>query len=99
MEVGTLVDITAIINGIIALIFALVSAFVIPWLKNKLSDHNYQMLVNMVRVGVQAAEMIYGAGKGAEKKKYVLDLLASGGFAVDIDSVDAMIEAEVLKLQ
>lgn len=93
------VDLTPIINGAIALIFALVSAFVIPWLKNKLSDHNYQMLANMISVGVRAAEMIFGAGKGAEKKAYVLDLLANSGFAVDLDSVDAMIEAEVLKLQ
>ena len=45
------------------------------------------------------AEQIYvGAGRGEEKKAYVLEWLAARNITVDTDKLDAMIEAAVYEL-
>jgi uncharacterized iron-regulated membrane protein len=95
-----LIDVTAAVNAAIAILFALVSFHVIPWLKQNTSKQNYDALATLVRAGVQAAEQIFaGAGKGEEKKKFVLKLLSENGYEVDVEAVNAMIEAEVRELE
>ena len=49
-------DITPIINAVIALIAALISAFVIPWLKRKMAAIDTAQLEAWVKIGVSAAE-------------------------------------------
>jgi hypothetical protein len=94
-----LTDITPIINGMVALIAAAVSAFLIPWIKSKLTSEQRSELVAWVKIAVAAAEQVYtGSGRGAEKKQYVLDFLTSKGLTVDEDSVNAAIEAAVQQL-
>jgi hypothetical protein len=52
-----------------------------------------------VKIGVAAAEQLYkGQGRGEEKKKYVLEFLASMGFTVDEEAINAAIEAAVNQL-
>ena len=49
---------------------------------------------------VEAAEMVYnGAGRGAEKKAYVLDYLTRKGYKLDSDNIDKLIESAVLELK
>lgn len=92
-------NITVIINAVIALIAAVVSTFLIPWIKSKTTAQQREELVAWVKIAVSAAEQIYkGSGRGADKKQYVLDFLANNGFTVDTDSVDAAIEAAVKQL-
>ena len=51
-------------------------------------------------VGVKAAEMIYTeSGMGDAKKKYVRKFLESKGYKLDIETVDALIEATVRDMQ
>lgn len=89
-------DITPVVNGIIALIAAVVTAFVIPWIKSKTTATQREEINAWVRIAVTAAEQIYsGVGKGKEKKKYVLDFLAEKNLRVDEESVDLMIESAV----
>ena len=87
-------DLTPIINIIIALLGALVTAFVIPWIKRKLSKEDQENLIFWVKIAVSAAQQI----SGAERLKYVLNFLKSKGFDVDLPEVQAAIEAEVLRL-
>ena len=92
-------NITVIINAVIALIAAIVSTFLIPWIKSKTTAQQREELVAWVKIAVSAAEQIYkGSGRGADKKQYVLDFLAKNGFTVDTDSVNAAIEAAVKQL-
>lgn len=92
-------NITVIINAVIALIAAVVSTFLIPWIKSKTTAQQREELVAWVKIAVSAAEQIYiGSGRGADKKRYVLDFLANNGFTVDTDSVNAAIEAAVKQL-
>ena len=93
------IDLTQIILAVIALISAVLTGFVIPWLKNKLTDHQYDTLVSLVRVGVFAAEQLFTKEMWKEKKQYVVDLLLENGYKVDVTAVDALIEATVRELR
>ena len=95
-----MIDLTPIANSIIALIAALISAFLIPYIKSKISAEKYAEVQEWVTVAVRAAEMIYtGTGRGAEKKQYVRDFLADKGYTLDIDSIENLIESAVLDLK
>ena len=51
-------------------------------------------------IAVEAAEMIYvGAGRGEEKKQYVIDFLNSKGFTLNTAEIENLIEAAVLELK
>ena len=93
------IDLTQIILAVIALISAVLTGFVIPWLKTKLTDHQYDTLATLVRVGVFAAEQLFTSDMWKEKKEYVVNLLLENGDKVDITAVDALIEATVRELR
>ena len=57
-------DYTQIISAVIALISALVSAFLIPWLKTKIDANKLQTIKTYVEIGVKAAEQLYAATDG-----------------------------------
>ena len=50
------IDLTQIILAVITLIGALISRYLIPWLKAKLDDRQTEALNAIVRVAVYAAE-------------------------------------------
>lgn len=92
-------DLTPIVNAVIALIAAIVTTFLIPWIKSKIDAAKLAQIVEWVGIAVRAAEQIYNeSGMGEKKKQYVLDFLASKGFTLDPDSINAMIEAAVKNL-
>ena len=93
------IDLTQIILAIITLIGAIITRYVIPWIKTKLTDHQYEMFNGLVRTGVYAAEQLFTTGEWKEKKQYVVDLLKENGYSVDTTSVDALIEATVRELR
>ena len=53
------IDLTQIVIYVIGLVFALISAFLIPYIKSKLSAEQFKKLQNYAKVAVEAAEMIY----------------------------------------
>lgn len=92
-------DLTPIVNAVITLIAAIVTTFLIPWIKSKIDAAKLAQIVEWVGIAVRAAEQIYNeSGMGEKKKQYVLDFLASKGFTLDPDSINAMIEAAVKNL-
>lgn len=93
-------DITPIVEAIIALVGAIVSAILIPYIKSKTSKEQQDEIEQWVKIAVAAAEQIYaGSGRGEEKKAYVLDWLTSHGLKVDEKKLDALIEAAVYGLK
>ncbi len=95
-----MVDLTDIIVAVLTLISALISAFVIPYLKTKVDSGKFEKIKAWVKVAVEAAEMIYvGVGRGEEKKAYVLEFLQNKGFTIDMTSIDNLIESAVLELK
>lgn len=93
------IDLTQIIQVLITLICGLVARYLIPWIKSKLDDRQYDVFYTMVRVGVFAAEQLFNSEQGKEKKEYVLHLLEENGYQVDEPAVDAVIEAVVKELK
>lgn len=97
-------DITNIILGIILIIgglgvgglSVLVKKFIVPFLKNRLSEQSYAMLAKLVKDGVRAAEqLIRGSGMGAEKKEYVLKYLEERGYIIDREKIDEAIDVQI----
>lgn len=96
-------NLTPILNAIIALVGVIITAVLIPYIKTKLTAEKRKTLSALIQTAVTAAEQIYkGSGRGKEKKIYVVSLLKSHGIDVDADEVlsevDAMIEAAVYEL-
>lgn len=91
-------DYTQIISAVLALISALVSAFLIPWIKTKIDADKLQTVRAYVEIGVKAAEQLYTASEGDKKKAYVISFLAGKGIKFDVETVDKLIEAAVLQL-
>lgn len=86
-----IIDITPIVQFALTLVLGLFTYYAVPWIKEK-------RLESWIKIGCSAAEQIYKAGHGAEKKDYVLDFLASKGIKVDNAAVDNMIEAFVFEM-
>ena len=84
-------DLTPIIQAIIALLAAIVTYKLIPWIKAKTTNEQQAMLSATVRTLVFAAEQIYGAGKGAEKLDYVIAELQKKGYTADRAVVEAAV--------
>ncbi len=91
-------DITSILQTAIALIAALLSSFLIPWLRRNTSAKEREDLLKWVSIAVQAAQQMYYQLEGPERKNYVRSFLTEQGFDVDDQAVDAAIEAAVLEL-
>lgn len=100
------IDITPVVNSVITLVIAVIGAFLIPYIKKqtkKLDETedkaSREDLAAWAKIGVAAAEQIFqGSGRGEEKKAYVLKLLEDKGFCIDLESVNATIEAAVQQL-
>ena len=91
-------EIAGIIKLAIELVIACASLWLVPWLRAKLNAEQVADMLRWVEIAVSAAEQLYDAARGDEKKKYVVSFLEDHGYRVDDDEVDLAIEAAVLKL-
>lgn len=92
-------NITPVVEAVAALIAAIITAFVVPYIKSRTTTNQQQQINAWVRIAVTAAEQIYaGSGRGEEKKAYVIDWLRKHGVTVDESKLDALIEAAVFEL-
>lgn len=89
-------DITPIIEALVALALAVITGVLIPYIRSKTTTQQRDELAEWIRIAVAAAEQLYqGAGRGAEKKAYVLAWLADHGVKVDTAKIEALVEAAV----
>lgn len=91
-------DYTELIQALITLVSVIITGYLVPILKQKLSAEKRAKLLEYIKIGVAAAEQLYGSKAGQEKWDYVVKFLDSKGFTFDADEVEAMIESEVYKL-
>lgn len=78
-------------------LIAVVVAVLVPWLKERIGAERVSALWRWVCFAVQAAEQLFGAGRGDDKKAYVEEFLAAQGYDVG-EEVNNMIEAAVREL-
>lgn len=93
-----MIDLTDIIQAAIALIVALITYKVIPWIKAKTTESQQAILMATVRTLVYAAEQLYGAGKGKEKFAYVRQKLQEKGFDIDVDAIEAAVKEITIEI-
>lgn len=87
----TTIDLTPILQLVIMLLSALVTAFVIPWIKSKAKAQQWEALVNITRTAVFAAEQVYGSGWGRNKLRYAEEYIKTKGYKVDVDLIEATV--------
>lgn len=93
------IDITQIILGIVTVLVGLAEAYIIPWIKTKISNEKLAKIVDTIDIFVAAAEQIAERDgyNGAWKKQHVIELLEKNGYTVD-ETIDEFIEAAVIRL-
>lgn len=89
-----MIDLTPVVQAVIALAATLITAFLIPWIRSKTTLEQREMLLSITSSLVYAAEQIYGAGKGAEKMAYVIAQLEDRGFTADVAAIEAIIKEQ-----
>ena len=93
------INLQPVISAAVALIAAVITTVLIPYIKGKISQQEYDKLIEAVRIAVAAAEQIFTSPQsGADKKQYVQEFLAAQGYDVSQQEIDTMIEATVGKI-
>lgn len=86
------IDLTTIINAIIALLAALVTYRLIPWIKARTTNEQQAYIRALVKAGVYAAEQIYQTeGMGRKKMEYVKAFLQQNGYDINITEIEAAV--------
>lgn len=85
------INLTPIFQAVIALIAALITYKLIPWIKSKTTAAQQANLQAVTRMLVFAAEQLYGANHGSEKLRWVEDKLKERGYTVDSAAIEAAV--------
>ena len=92
------IDLTPILEAIIAIVVALITTKLIPWIKTKTTNEQQALLQATVKTLVFAAEQLYGAGEGAAKLDYVVRQLEAKGFTADRAAIEAIVKENITNL-
>lgn len=94
-------DITVIIEIAVTVISAVLTGFLIPLVRSRITTEKREKLEFWLSAAVRAAEQLFRnkANSGKLKKDYVVSFLLSKGLVFDVDEVTALIENEVYKLK
>lgn len=91
------IDITQIVMAVIGLLGVILTSVVVPLIKSKLTNSQWETILNYALAGVQAAEIIFNAqGQGEEKLRWVSEYITNQclahGIKIDMDAVRVAIE-------
>ena len=99
-EQGTvLLDLTQLAQTIISLAAGIVSLYLVPWLRSKLTNEQLSKAKSWVQIAVYAAEKLYGAGNGDQKLVYAEEILRKHGIRLDTATLKAMIDAQIKEME
>lgn len=91
-------NLTTIVEAILALAVAVITVFVLPWLSANTTAREREDLLSWVDIAVAAAQQLYHQCSGEQRLDYALALLEEKGFDIDDGAVADAVEAAVLKL-
>ena len=90
------IDITQIVVAVIGLLGIVITSVVVPLIKSKLTNSQWETIKNYALAGVQAAEILIGAGNGEQKfekaKDYIEAQCKAHGIKIDMDTIQIAIE-------
>ena len=91
--------ISELTKAIVSVILILISAYVIPWLENKIGDDKYATIIEFAEIVVRSAEKIYTPEQWQEKKNYAVELVMAKakkvGIKLSTEEINAIIEGAV----
>jgi hypothetical protein len=90
----TIMDITKLFLAILSLLAAVITTFVVPWIKSHTTLNQQTSAEKILDTLVHAAEQLYKDGAGDKKLQAVKDWLAAKNITID----ETAIEAAVLRL-
>lgn len=91
-------DLTSVLEAVIALAVTVITVFVVPWLSGKTTAQEREEFLHWVDIAVAAAQQLYYQLDGEARLNYALALLEEQGYDVDEGTVVDAVEAAVLKL-
>jgi len=94
-----MMDLTPLVEAIIALAATAITVFLIPWLRERFGNEKLEKARGWVQIAVYAAEKLYGAGNGDAKLAYAQEVLAKHKIRLDTKTIMAMIDAEIKKME
>ena len=91
------IDLTPILEIVIMLVVTIITSFLIPWIKSKTTQEQWQMIQDIAKISTKAAEILFqGSGRGAEKLNYgttyIKEFCLSKGFTIDDKTIRQAIE-------
>ncbi len=92
----TSIDVTELVVALIGVLSIFITSVVFPLIKSKLTNSQWEIIKNYALAGVQAAEILIGAGNGIKKfekaKQYIEKQCAAHGIKIDTDTIQIAIE-------
>lgn len=92
-----MIDITQIAVAVIGLLGIIITSVIVPLIKQKVTTEQWNNIIAWTSAAVQAAEVIYkGAGRGEEKRQYVMEyvekLCAEHSIKIDTETIRIALE-------
>lgn len=84
-------DFTAIFQAILALLGAIITYWLVPYVKSKATAQQQANVAILVRTAVAAAEQLYGAGMGKAKLDYAQQWLNERGVKYSRAEIEAAV--------
>ena len=89
-------DLTQIMVTLVTLVSAVMTGILFPLIRSKVSAAQWELIKEFAVAGVQAAEILLGAGNGKEKfekaKDYIEAQCKAHGIKIDMDTIEVAIE-------
>ena len=97
------IDLTPILQITIMLAVVIITSFVIPWIKSKTTQEQWQMIQDIAKISTKAAEILFkGSGRGQEKLEYVMtyikEFCSEKGIYFNDDAIRQTVENMVKKM-
>ena len=90
------IEITQIMVVFVTLLSAVMTGILFPLIRSKVSATQWELIKEFAVAGVQAAEILLGAGNGKEKfeqaKRYIEQQCKKYGIKMDADAIQVAIE-------
>lgn len=94
------IDLTPICEAIIALLAAVITMYLIPWIKVRTNEQQQAYIHAAVKVAVYAAEKLYGAGNGDMKLAYAQKILEENyNVKLDPGKLRSAVDAAIKRME
>lgn len=92
-----------VLKIVVSVCAALITAYVVPYIKTLREDARYASSVEMIEIAVRATEQVLKTEQGVYKKadvvKFVSEWLERKGIRITEDELDQLIEAAVYAMK